>query len=56
MKNTQTSSKNMTSMLHLKFETIERQIARIQKGEDKSYFTMKQLKAIRDELLVEING
>ena len=43
------------SLANRKLETIMKQIARIQRSEDTSTFKMKELEAMRDELLVEIN-
>jgi len=48
-------SKNTISMAQLKFDTIVKQIVRIQSGESTSAFTMKELKAMHDELLAELN-
>lgn len=49
-------SKNAAPLVSRKLEAIVRQIARVESGEDTSSFTIKELKAIRDELLVEANG
>ena len=48
--------KSTLSSFGIKLETISKQIARIERGEGTSKMTLEELKAIRDELLVEING